>query len=157
MLRHVSPYLQNISPTAEQHTFRFVFFGEDLVFNLSLHMLWAPRSTLWVVGCGSLVMPICPTCLWAPCSTLWTMGQSRPRVQHRIHCLGSAYATFISKFVQQLPSSTLSALFFYREDPVTDLSLHMPRASRSMLRVVGCGSLVTPVPPTCVRAPCSTF
>ena len=75
-------------------------------------MLRAPCSTLWVVGYGPLVTPVFPTCLRAPRSTLWTMGQPRLRVQHIIHCSDAAYATFISKFVQQLPSSTLSALFF---------------------------------------------
>ena len=43
---------------------------------------------------------------------LWIMGHPRPRVQQRIHCSDAAYAPFISKFVQQLPSSTLSVLFF---------------------------------------------
>ena len=32
-----------------------MLYGEDLVFDLSLHVLWAPRSALWVVGYGSLV------------------------------------------------------------------------------------------------------
>ena len=67
-------YLQVISPTTEQHMFRSVLYGEDLVSDLSLHVLQAPRSTLWVVGCGPLVTPIPPTCAWAPRSTLWTMG-----------------------------------------------------------------------------------
>ena len=35
--------------------FRSVFFGENPVSNLSLHVLWAPNSALWVVGYGSLV------------------------------------------------------------------------------------------------------
>ena len=41
MLRHVSPYLQDILPTAEQHSFHSVFFGENPVSDLSLHMLRA--------------------------------------------------------------------------------------------------------------------
>ena len=67
-------YLQVISPTAEQHMFRSTLYGEDPVSDLSLHMLRAPRSALWVVDCGSLVMPILPTRARAPRSTLWTMG-----------------------------------------------------------------------------------
>ena len=49
-------------------------YGEDLVSDLFLHVLRAPRSTLWVVGYGSLVMPIPPTRARAPRSMLWTMG-----------------------------------------------------------------------------------
>ena len=67
-------YLQVISPTTEQHMFRPILYGEDSVSNPSLHVLWAPRSALWVVGYGSLVTPIPPTHARAPCSTLWTMG-----------------------------------------------------------------------------------
>ena len=67
-------YLQVILITAVQPTFRSFLYGEDLVSDLSLHMLWAPCSVLWVVGYGSLVMPIPPTCARAPRSTLWTMG-----------------------------------------------------------------------------------
>ena len=55
-------YLQVILTNTEQHTFRFILYGEDLVSNLSLHVPWAPRSALWVVGCGSLVTPVLPTC-----------------------------------------------------------------------------------------------
>ena len=43
-------YLQVISPTAEQHTFRSVLYGEYLVSDLSLHVLRAPRSMLWTMG-----------------------------------------------------------------------------------------------------------
>ena len=32
-------YLQVISPTTEQHTFRSTLYGEDLVSDLSLHVL----------------------------------------------------------------------------------------------------------------------
>ena len=67
-------YLQVISPTAERHMFCSALYGEDPVYDLSLHVLWAPRSALWVVGCGSLVTPIPPTRARAPRSTLWTMG-----------------------------------------------------------------------------------
>ena len=67
-------YLQVISPTAEQHTLRSVLYGEDPVSDLSLHMLRAPRSALWVVGCCSSVTPVPPTRARAPCSMLWTMG-----------------------------------------------------------------------------------
>ena len=68
-------YLQVISITAEQYTFCFFpFYGEDPVSDLSLHVLWALRSTLWVFGYSSLVMPIPPTRARAPCSMLWTMG-----------------------------------------------------------------------------------
>ena len=74
MLCHISPYLQDVSPIVEQHTFRSVLYGEDLVFDLSLHVLRALHSVLWVVGYGSLVTPIPPTHAWAPRSTLWTMG-----------------------------------------------------------------------------------
>ena len=41
--------------------FHSVFFGEDLVSDLSLHVLWAPRSALWVVGYGSSITPVPPT------------------------------------------------------------------------------------------------
>ena len=67
-------YLQVISLTAEQHTFRSALYGEDPVSDLSLHVLQAPRSMLWVVGCGSLVTPVPPTRPRAPRLTLWTMG-----------------------------------------------------------------------------------
>ena len=75
VLRLYDLYLQVISITAEQYTFRFFpFYGEDPVSDLSLHVLRAPRSALCVVGCGSLVTPVPPTRARAPCSTLWTMG-----------------------------------------------------------------------------------
>ena len=74
MLRHVSPYLQDISPTVEQHMFYSMLYGEDPVFDLYLHVLRALRSALWVVGYGSLVALIYPTHLRAPRPTLWTMG-----------------------------------------------------------------------------------
>ena len=45
--------------------FRSVFFGENPVADLSLHVLQAPYSALWVVGYGSSVKPISPTCAWA--------------------------------------------------------------------------------------------
>ena len=67
-------YLQVISPTTEQHMFRSVLYGEDLVSDLSLHVLWAPCSTLWVISYGSLVTPIPATRPRALRSTLWTMG-----------------------------------------------------------------------------------
>ena len=54
--------------------FRFILYGEGLVSDLSLHVLWALRSVLWVVSYGSLVTPIPPTRARAPRSTLWTMG-----------------------------------------------------------------------------------
>ena len=63
-------YLQVISPAAEQHKFHSTLYGKDLVFDVSLHVLRAPRSALWVVGCGSLVMSIPPTCARAPRATL---------------------------------------------------------------------------------------
>ena len=74
MLCHVSPYLQDILPTAEQHMFRSMFFGENPVSDLSLHVLQAPRSVLWVVGYGSMVTSVPPTRARAPRSTLWNMG-----------------------------------------------------------------------------------
>ena len=74
MLHHVSSYLQDISLTAEQHTFCSMLYGEDPVSDLSLHVLWAPRSMLWVVGYGSLVTPVPPTHAWALRSMLWNMG-----------------------------------------------------------------------------------
>ena len=43
------------------------------------------------------------------------------------------------------------------DNPVSNLSLHMLRAPCFALWVVGCGSLVTPVPPTRPRAPRSTL
>ena len=43
-----------------------MLYGEDPVFDLSLHVLQAPRSVLWVVGYGSLVMPVPPTRARAP-------------------------------------------------------------------------------------------
>ena len=69
-----SPNLQDILPISEQHTFYYVLYGEDPVSDLSLHMTRAPRSVLWVVGCGPLVRPVFPTCLRAPRSMLWIMG-----------------------------------------------------------------------------------
>ena len=45
--------------------FRSMFFGENPVSDLSLHVLRAPRSVLWVVGYGSSVTSIHPTCAWA--------------------------------------------------------------------------------------------
>ena len=115
------------------HRTRFLFsdlFGDDPVSDFSLHMLRAPCSALWVVGCGPLVTPIFPTCLWALRSTLCTMGQPRPRVQHRIHCSDAAYATFISKFVQQPSSSTRSTLFFMErtQSPISPYTCHGLRA-----------------------------
>ena len=71
---HFSSHLQDISPIGEQHTFFYVLFGEDPVSDLSLHVLWAPCSALWVVSYGSLVMTVPPTRAWALRSTLWTMG-----------------------------------------------------------------------------------
>ena len=71
---HFPPNLQGISLISEQHTFFFVPFGEDPVSDPSLHVLRAPRSALWVVGCGSFVTPVHPTRPRAPCSMLWTMG-----------------------------------------------------------------------------------
>ena len=71
---HFAPNLQDISPISEQHTFFSLLFGEDPVSDLSLHVPQAPRSVLWVVGCGSSVTPVLPTRPRAPRSTLWTMG-----------------------------------------------------------------------------------
>ena len=71
---HFTLNLQDISPISEQPTFFSVLFGEDPVSDLSLHVPRALRSALWVVGYGSLVTPISPTCARAPHSTLWTMG-----------------------------------------------------------------------------------
>ena len=106
----LSPYLQNVSPIAEQHTFCSILYGEDPVSDLSLHVLWAPHSALWVIGCGSLVMPVPPTRPWAPHSTLWTMGQPRPRAQHR-NWSDATYTTYISKLIRQPLSNARSALF----------------------------------------------
>jgi len=41
-------YLQVSSTTAKQHTFRVVFYGEEPVTDLSLHVPRAPHSVLWV-------------------------------------------------------------------------------------------------------------
>ena len=70
--KHFALNLQDISPISELHTLFSVLFGEDLVSGPSLHVPWAPRSTLWVVGYGSLVTPVPPTRPRAPRSTLWT-------------------------------------------------------------------------------------
>ena len=51
-----------------------MLYGEVSVSDLSLHVLRALRSVLWVVGCGSLVTPVPPTRARAPRSTLWTAG-----------------------------------------------------------------------------------
>ena len=45
----------------------------------------------------------------------------------------------------------------FGKDPVSDPSLHVPWAPCSALWVVGCGSLVTPIPPTRPQAPRSTL
>ena len=74
---HVSPYLQDILPTAKQHTFCSMLYGEDPVSDLSLHMLWAPRSALWVVGCGSSVTPVPPTRAWAPALDIMEYGLAK--------------------------------------------------------------------------------
>ena len=67
-------YFEVISPAAEQHMFRSVLYAEDLVSDLSLHVLRAPRSTLWVIDSGSLVTPVPPTRARAPRSMLWLPG-----------------------------------------------------------------------------------
>ena len=72
--KHFILNFQDILPISEQPTFFSVLFGEDPVSDLSVHVPRAPRSALWVVGCGSLVTPISPTRARAPRSTLWTMG-----------------------------------------------------------------------------------
>ena len=51
-----------------------MFFGENPVSDLSLHVLRAPHSALWVVDCGSLVMSVPPIRAQAPRSTLWNMA-----------------------------------------------------------------------------------
>ena len=48
-------YLKDISPTIKQHMFRSVFFGENHISDLSLHVLWAPAlyvmgGRLWFLG-----------------------------------------------------------------------------------------------------------
>ena len=48
--------------------------GNDPVSDPSLHVPRAPRSALWVVGYGSLVMPVPATRARAPRSMLWTKG-----------------------------------------------------------------------------------
>ena len=72
--KHFVPNLQDLSPISEQLTSFSVLFGEDPVSDLSLNVLRAPRSALWVVGYGSLVTPLLPTHAWALRSTSWTMG-----------------------------------------------------------------------------------
>ena len=94
MLHHVSPYLQhvivintppcfsisqNVSPIAEQHTFCSVLYGEDPVSDLSLHMLRAPRSVLWVVDCGSLVTSVPPTRARAPALDVIEYGLAKAK------------------------------------------------------------------------------
>ena len=66
--------LQDILLISDQPIFFYVLFGEDPVSDPSLHVPWAPRSTLWVVGCGCLVMPFSPTRARALRSTLWVTG-----------------------------------------------------------------------------------
>ena len=46
--------------------FRSTLYGEDPVSDLSLHVLRAPCSALWVVGYGSSIMPVPPTRAQAP-------------------------------------------------------------------------------------------
>jgi hypothetical protein len=41
IVEHFSPHLRDVSPIREQLTFFSVLFGEDPVFDLSLHVLWA--------------------------------------------------------------------------------------------------------------------
>ena len=65
--------------------FRSVLYGEDPVSDLSLHVLRAMRSALWVVGYGSLVTPILPT--RATGSALCVMGG-------RLWFLGHAYSSY---------------------------------------------------------------
>ena len=79
MLRYVSPYLQDISPTAEQHMFRSMFFGENPVSDLSLHVLQAPRSVLWVIGYGFSVTPVPPTRARAPALNVMEYGLAKAK------------------------------------------------------------------------------
>ena len=74
-----TPLILRISPSyfdnrRAVHVQLFSVYGEDPVSDLSLHVLRAPRSTLWVVGYGSLVVPVPPTRAWALRLMLWTMG-----------------------------------------------------------------------------------
>ena len=94
---HFTLNFQDILPINEQHIFLSVLLREDPVFDLSLHVPRAQCSALWVVGCGSLVMPIYPTRAPAPRSTLWTMGYPRPRAQLRTNCSDAAYTIYIFK------------------------------------------------------------
>ena len=71
--------------------FCFVLYGEDPVSDLSLHVLRALRSALWVVGYGSLVTPIPPTRAQAPRSTLWTMGYLGLETQLHTNYSGGLY------------------------------------------------------------------
>ena len=62
--------------------------------------------------------------------------------------------------LQDISSISEQPTFFsvlFGEGPVSDLSLHVPRAPHSALWVVGCGSLVTPISPTGAQAPRSTL
>ena len=89
-----------------------MLYGEDPVSDLSLHMLRAPRSVLWVVGCGSLVTPIPPTRarLRARRYGLWaSQGQepskeltARTLLIPRINALGLTTSFFFTEYINML-------------------------------------------------------
>ena len=56
-----------------------MFFGENLVSDLSLHVLRAPRSALWVVGYGSSVTSVPPTRAWAPALDVIEYGLAKAK------------------------------------------------------------------------------
>ena len=56
-----------------------MFFGENPVFDLSLHVLQAPRSALWVVGYGSSVTSIPPTHARAPALDIMEYGLAKAK------------------------------------------------------------------------------
>ena len=59
--------------------FRSVFFGETPVSDLSLHMLRAQCSALWVVGYGSSVMSVPPTRARAPALDVMEYGLAKAK------------------------------------------------------------------------------
>ena len=56
-----------------------MFFGENPISDLSLHMLQALRSALWVVGYGSSVMSVPPTRAGAPALDVMEYGLAKAK------------------------------------------------------------------------------
>ena len=132
LLHCLSPYLQNISPTIEQHAFYSVLYGEDPVSDLSLHVLQAPRSALWVVGCGSLITSIPPHVhgLRARCYGLWaSQGQESSKETARMLLMLRISLRFFATAEQHVPLYVL-----WRRPSLRSL---LTRATGSALCVMG--------------------